>query len=218
MPDFCVVIKSTNPLAYYRLELENGDSEAGTSRFKTDGGVSQAVGAPIGASDNNCAIFDGTSGSIISTQNGGIDEAGSLMAWVNLSQLPSHARHILYIAGESENGNDFDLQFETDNTLKFYTDAGSFTRYKPDPALLVDNWHLIVATMDQATKNRTIYWDGVAVAIDHAENLPNKTAPFTIGASSVWSGRFFAGGIDEVALWNRALTGREVLAIYDATK
>jgi hypothetical protein len=54
--------------------------------------------------------------------------------------------------------------------------------------------------------------------IDQGPSQPNKTSQFTIGASTVFGGRFFDGSIDEVALWNRSLSAAEVAAIYKYTK
>ena len=62
------------------------------------------------------------------------------MAWVNVAALPSAERHFFYVAGESRNGNDLDLQFEDDNKLKFFTASGGFLAYAPPPATLVNQW------------------------------------------------------------------------------
>ena len=139
-----------------------------------------------------------------------------LIAWVNLAALPSKESHVLYVAGESQSGNDFDLQFESDDNLRFYTSGGGHVSYAPDPNTLVNQWHMILATMDTVAPNKVIYWDGQPAANDQLPNEPQKTAQFTIGESPVFTGRFFDGGIDEVALWNRALSAADVAAIYKA--
>jgi hypothetical protein len=139
------------------------------------------------------------------------------MAWVNLAELPSKTNHIVYVAGESENGNDLDLQFEGDNAIKFYTAAGGHLTYTPPPATLANQWHLIVATLDTASQTRVIYWDGKSVAADKGGGEAGKKNVFTIGESPVFTGRFFKGGIEEVALWNRALKATEVATIYAAS-
>lgn len=217
--DFVAAMKSTNPLAYYRLETTSGISEAGGSGFTSKGGVtSSASCAPIGLASNNCALLNGKDGWISTTQMGGIATAGSIMAWVNLATLPSVDGHFFYVAGESQSGNDFDLQFENDDALRFYTTAGGNVSYSPDPKTLVNQWHLIVVTMDTAPQSRVLYWDGQPVMIDQGPSQPNKTSQFTIGASTVFGGRFFDGSIDEVALWNRSLSAAEVAAIYKYTK
>jgi hypothetical protein len=82
----------------------------------------------------------------------------------------------------------------------------------------MNQWHMIVATLNTPTHSRVIYWDGKAVATDKGGGEAGKKNAFTIGESPVFTGRFFKGGIEEVALWNRALSAAEVAAIYSAAK
>ena len=135
---------------------------------------------------------------------------------MNLAELPSKANRIFYVAGESQNGNDLDLQIETDNVLKFFTASGGRLQYAPLPGSLVNQWHMIVVTLDTVSHTRTIYWDGKQVAKDTGGGQAGKTGVFSIGESTVFTGRFLHGGVEEVALWNRALKQVEVEAIYAA--
>jgi len=217
--DFVTTVTSTHPLAYYRLDAASGTSQVGTTTWKSTGGVTAAApGAPIGASVSNFAKFDGLDGMITTTQMGGIGTAATIMAWVNLAVLPSKIRRILYVAGESQSGNDLDLQFEPDNALRFFTAGGGNLSYIPPVATLVNQWHLVVASVDTVSRARVMYWDGKQVATDKGGGRAGKTSRFTIGESPVFTGRFFKGGIEEVALWNRALKATEVAAIYAAGK
>jgi hypothetical protein len=120
------------------------------------------------------------------------------------------------VAGESQSGNDLDLQFEQDNKIKFFTSGGSRIDYAPDTATLTKQWHMIVATMDAAAPSKTLYWDGKLVAQTADQSNPTKTSAFAIGESPVFTGRFFHGGIAEVALWDRALSASDVASIYHA--
>ena len=212
-------VKATQPLAYYRLEATKGASEVGTTTYEFTGGASVSPGGPLDTADHHFALLNGKDGWIKTTQMGGIENAGSIMAWVNLATLPQSAGRILYVAGESQSGNDFDVQFETDNSLRFYTAGGGNVSYSPDSKTLVNQWHMIVATMDATASTKAIYWDGQSHATDASGNHPHKTGQFTIGESPVFTGRFFPGGIDEVAIWDRALSPAEVSALYQsATK
>jgi len=213
--DFVGAVQATHPLAYYRLDAPTGKSVVGMTTYKSVGGVTGAgPGAPIGMANNHSVQLNGHDGYILSTQAGGVGETASMMVWVNLAELPSTASHIFYLAGESQYGNDLDLQIETDNKLKFFTASGGNVDYAPPVATLVGQWHMIVATLDTATHARVIYWDGKQVAADQGGGRAGKTGLFSIGASTVFSGRFFHGGIEEAAIWNRALTAAEVAAIY----
>jgi uncharacterized protein (TIGR03437 family) len=218
MVDFPSTVDATNPLAYFRLETSSGLSEVnGSYAFNLAGGATIAnPGAPIGTPANNYALLTGSSGYVTTTLAGNVNTAGSMMAWVNLAELPSSVDEALdYVAGESQSGNDFDLQFLSNNSLGFYTtNSGAYLGYTPNPATLVGQWHMIVATFDATASTRAIYWDGALVASDNVTSLTNKTGQFQIGSSPVFGGRFFNGGIDEVAVWNYALTAPEVYRMF----
>jgi len=217
--DFASAVVETHPIAYYRLDTPSGNSRVGVSTYAAKGGVTAGSSGPgtAGAS-GNAVQLDGGSGYLLSTQKGGVGQSASIMAWVNLSELPSKAGHDFYVAGESEYGNDLDLQFETDNQLKFFTAAGGHLTFIPPLASLLNQWHMIVVTMDLASRTRALYWDGVLVAHDAGGGEAGKKAAFSIGASTVFSGRWFKGGLAEVALWDHSLNAAQVTAIYSAAQ
>jgi hypothetical protein len=215
---FVATVKATHPIAYYRLTGMSGSSEVGTSTYTAVGGVSPVANAslcaPISVPGNQCTLFDGTSGYFDTSQMGGIRGAGSIMAWVHLTARPKLTGRISYVAGISQNGNDFDVQFEPDNTLRFYTAAAPYVAYSPPLATFEGEWHLVVATLSEGTGARAIYWDGKLAKSDHGGGTPGKTNEFSIGESKIFHGRFFNGSLSDVALWNRALDQDSVEKIY----
>lgn len=219
--DFPSTVDATNPLAYFRLETQAGFSEMNAISYGLYGNATIASpGAPIGSPSNNYASLDGSSGYVSTVQSGGINTAGSIMAWVNLSVLPSASGESFnYIAGESQVGNDFDLQFAaSNNSVGFFTTCcGSSIAYTPNSSTLVGQWHMVVATFDAVAGTRAIYWDGALAAQDNCPSCSSysgKSSAFEIGNSLVFPGRYFPGGIDEVALWNYALTPAQVYRMY----
>ena len=76
---------------------------------------------------------------------------------------------------------------------------------------------MIVVTANFSTGARVIYWDGKVAATDTGGGKAGKTTQFNIAESTVFTGRFFDGAIDEAALWGRALTPSEVAGIYAST-
>lgn len=215
---FPAEVLSTHPIAFYRIDATSGQSQVGATTYKATGNAGIAdSGAPVLTANGRYIKLDGKTAYITTTQFGGVGAAASIMAWVNLAELPSRGGHFFYVAGESENGNDLDVQLETDDILKFYTAAGGHISYSPAPDSLIGQWHQIVATIDTATHTRALYWDGNSVATDKGGGEAGKKNVFTIGESVVFNGRFFHGGIDDVALWNRALRPTEVSDIYAAS-
>ena len=212
--DFPTTVKSSHPVAYFRLDATLGNSAVGSATYQSKGGATTSSGSPTGA--GGYVNLDGQSGAIVTTQAGGVVSGASIMAWVDLAELPSKTGRLVYVAGESEYGNDLDLQFDTDDGIKFWTAAGGHVSYTPPPATLVNHWHMILVTLDIPSKTRAIYWDGKLAATDKGGASGPKKSVFTIGASPVFTGRNLKGGIAEVALWTRALKQAEVEGIYAA--
>ena len=214
--DFPSVVDSTNPLAYFRLQNLSGVSEINgyTYNYSPAGSLVNA-GPPINQPNGTGAQLDGSAGDVTTNLAGQVATAGSLMAWVNLAALPSTSSEgAQYVLGESQVGNDFDVQFQNDNKLYLYTAAGSNINYTPSTSNLVGQWHLIVAMFDASVPSRSIFWDGSLVATDNGSSNTNKAGVFEIGESSVFTPRFFNGEIAETAVWNYALTPAEVFQIY----
>jgi hypothetical protein len=218
--DFVSMVRGLSPLAYFRLQGPSGTSEVNsyTYNYSSTGAAYVAANGqfPNLPVNEGSARLDGATGNVTTSLSGGINISGSMMAWVKLSALPSTKGTFSYVAGESTSGNDFDLQFSTTNTLNFYTtNGGQYLGYTPDPTTLVNTWHMIVVTFDNSAAKRVIYWDGQPVASDTTLSITNKTGAFEIGDSSVFTGRNFPGAIDEVAVWNFALTPAFVAQLYN---
>ena len=67
------------------------------------------------------------------------------------------------------------------------------------------NWHRIGLVWDGS--NRTLYVDGVVVAEDTQNGLQSSTSSFYIGTGNAMApGTYFSGLIDDVRIYNRAVT------------
>ena len=77
-------------------------------------------------------------------------------------------------------------------------------------------WHHVAFSFVGATKTLIIYMDGVEGY--NASGLGSMTygALTTIGAYYYGLMRFWKGHIDEIAIWNRAITAPEVTALYNS--
>lgn len=206
----------TQPLAFFPFDsATEGSVVNGYTLAPMGTPTLTAPGAPLHCSGNKTLALNGNESYVVASLFGGIPGTGSMIAWVNLAELPSDAGRYFYISGESQYGNDFDLQFENDNNLYFYTGSGEHTVYTPDSSTLVGKWHMVAATYIGGTSGvRSIYWDGKLAAQDTASvNAEPKTTQFNIGESLVFMGRAFYGRIDDVAVWNFALTTQQVQAI-----
>jgi hypothetical protein len=215
-------VLATNPIAYFPVNSPTQGSVVGGYTATLLYGAKIAKPGAI-KSDGKKNKYLKLAGQAYATTslNGGIPGTGSMVAWVNLSQLPSVLGTYFYISGESQVGNDFDLQFQNDNNLYFYTGAGENTEYVTNPSSLVGKWNMIAVTYQGggSTGFRNVYWNGKLVApYTGGVSTGYKTTQFSIGESIVFTGRYFQGGIDAVAVWGRALSASEISAIYAAAK
>jgi CSLREA domain-containing protein len=79
-------------------------------------------------------------------------------------------------------------------------------------------WHHIAATFSDATDTKTLYVDGAVDAQDAATtgSISTNGQPVRIGNNSEVTTRFWGGLIDEVTLYNRALSAAEIAALHAA--
>jgi concanavalin A-like lectin/glucanase superfamily protein len=81
------------------------------------------------------------------------------------------------------------------------------------------NWHHYACTFDASTRTRQVYKDGVLVGSDTATGLYDGSGNVYIGRFAVTAdnaGRspaFFEGGVDDVRIYGRPLSGAQVAAI-----
>ena len=127
----------------------------------------------------------------------------TLEAWVQPSIVNSTWRDVVYkgndnyyLAGTSPNGS-----------LPAVGATGGTTIYG-NSALTVNTWAHLAATYDGA--NLRLYLNGIQVANQaRTVNLTTSANPLQIGGDTIF-GQYFSGLIDEVRVYNRALTQTEI--------
>jgi hypothetical protein len=219
-PAYRQVVLNDKPIADFPLDSKGEGSLVGGYTTALKGGATIVKGGPIKNQKNDHSLMLSGMEYATTSLSGGIPGTGTVVAWVNLSELPSTAGSYFYIAGESQGGNDFDVQFQNDNLLYFYTGGGENTSYAPPTGSLIGKWNMIAATyLGGSDGFRNIYWNGaLAATVSGSVNSAPKTSQFNIGESLVFTGRYFQGNIGEVAVWDHALTAKQISAIYRASK
>ena len=201
-------------VGYWNLDQGSGTIATDSSGYNNQGTI---YGASWTSGRINGALnFDGLNDYVDCGNSETLDptQGATIEAWVRFNQLPSLAGHIMAIAGRSGGGTDLDLQTEPDNKFKFFIGPGAPNVAVSNTVAEANEWYHIVGTY-QANDNIKIYVNGVlekttSTSVTRGTN-PNK---FCIGQSVTWSGRFFNGTIDEVKIYNRALSAEEIKAEY----
>lgn len=167
-------------------------------------------------------VFDGADDQITVPHNANQNVGSNLTieAWINPTTVVTHGATILQ---KRTSGNVGGYVFEptqpagggAPNGLQFVIMIGGiYSTLNPANVLQPNVWQHVAATYDGSFMR--IYVNGVEVA-----NKPQTgaidavTAPIVIGRNAV-NNAGFQGGIDEVSLYNRALTASEIRDVYYA--
>ena len=90
-------------------------------------------------------------------------------------------------------------------------------------SLTVDSaWHHLIVTSDVATGRRTIHEDGVLLKEDFLESWQGNFSQGLLVGAHHYTGGFteawMDGQLDELGIWNRALTEAEIEALYESVE
>ena len=209
---------STNLVAFWKLEdtawldstTNNNDLTAPDTPAIVAGYYGN--GADFEASDKNyIQITD-------AAQTGldlGIDTASfSACAWI---KPESHAAVGGIVGKKDEPNNGWRFHLLPDGNIVFALRSGPTGPYLDifsSTVLNDDEWYHVAVVFDNANDTATIYINGVSDATDtYAYALPNNAEPVFIGAFAATSNNF-DGIIDEVGIWNKALSPAEIASVY----
>lgn len=111
-----------------------------------------------------------------------------------------------------DDSNDFTLTLDIFEGIDFSLDEGCDINYQnmPNPY----DWHYITATYNGSTMR--IYDNGSLVS-EGSCNRTITTENFQIGNDRNNGGRYFNGSMDDLMIFNRALSPAEILGLYNGT-
>ena len=167
---------------------------------------------------SNALSFNGVSNYLEIPDNPSIDPSSSItvMAWVKSSASTYNvpwsivSKYYAYILG-----SDGGWSSSTRNMcFIIYTASGwqYGSCYSPSD---ITQWHHFAGTYDSATGEKKLYADGVLQSTTTpGGTIAPDSGPLDIGQRECCPGQVFNGLIDEVKIFNRALTATEVLAEY----
>jgi len=207
-------------VAYYKLE-DTSDA-TGNGFTLTNNGTTPFNSAKIGNGADGGASNSGKYLSI--TNNLGIDGGTmSYSAWVNVTTQLTGANETQAICSLGSDNTDitYHLFYMTEASVKKIGFnrlrngiADGYTYYPT--TLTAGTWYHIVATYDGT--NSRIYVNGVlqATAAQSGNGSGTTTSRFFILNSTQTTTMYFSGIVDELGVWNRALTSAEIVALYGA--
>jgi hypothetical protein len=134
----------------------------------------------------------------------------SLVAWARPSSQPGHWAGVVTKSRETPTGW-YGIYINPDNQWTFRgTDDKSNVS---GGAVTPNSWQQIVAVQDGVAGTRTLYVNGVQVASGPAAQAADGTGPLWIGQGNA-DMEGFAGNLDEVRVYNRALGADDVKKLF----
>ncbi len=196
----------------------NANDSVGPNSGSVQGGVTFVPGKVGQAFE-----FDGTSGDLLMPASTTLNLARgfTIAFWIKVPRLP--APQPAFIMCKWVNAvEQKSIQINPDGTVALYLyDVAGSSVMNSVTALTVSTWHYVAATYDGSTQN--IYIDGQLDASTPASgNVANGAGTLgfahNAGLAALYSfdAEYFAGDLDEIRWYSRALSGSEVEAVMAA--
>lgn len=199
--------KNKGIVADWAFDENNGDTYIDSSGNANDG-VRQGDVSRIGHNDGQAVYFDGTGSDIELVRSPNLIPAGNenytVEGWIKPDVMGAKGIIGWGNYGTANSVNAFRL---TDNGLVNYWQGNDLTVVTGD---LTGSWHHVAATFDGTT--RKIFLDGFCVGKDAPTGHNAVLANLTIGKTS--TSENFKGAIDNLVVYNRALSEDEILREY----
>jgi hypothetical protein len=141
-----------------------------------------------------------------------ITEEITLSAWVNTSDSGNGEDNPFVAKGDES----YAIKHSDSNSIDFfiYDNEDWHTAYSPVYDSFNGEWYHVAGTYD-GNQLKLYINGGLVNSLDYAGSIGTSTYPVNIGRNSQETGRFYEGAIDEVRIYNRALTESEILYLAD---
>lgn len=202
-----------NLIGYWDFNNTNGIIAPDSSRFKNNGTIFGATKLASSRGLNFDGVDDYVNIGINKTLNDVVTGNFTIEAWIKPNSTVLKA-----IVGK--------LQFNPDSWGLYQTSQKFFMQYRgtgagADPSsnsiYTIGNWYYVVGTRTNTT-NR-LYVNGILQSSQGESSQTPETSgiKFVIGSRSGVD-YYFQGTINEVRIWNRALSTNEIFAEYNRNK
>ena len=217
------MLGTTGLVSYWRLGDHSGstaiDSKGANAGTYAGGFTLGVAGALLGDADT-ASSFDGSSGRVALPNTASLNLTGDLTleAWVKPSVVDNNARAVVAKAGTAASAANRQFRLGLTNgqwrgTL-WDTSGGTYNAIAAT-APAAGTWQHVVLTVSGSSL--TIYVNGVQSGTATFSGTRNAASSGSaIARLSDGSREFFAGTVDEVAIYNVGLTAAQVQAHYSA--
>jgi len=161
---------------------------------------------------------DGASGYVSAASSGSLNPSSQITmeAWVNISPGSTQYSTILGKSYDNTSGWDFRVTSATNTTTTDITFRVNGNAVGSPPVLTLNNgtWYYLVATYDGS---KTLVYENSVLSgtYNHTGSINSTISSFAVGKESAHTW-YSAATVDDVHIYNRALTAAEVSDLYNA--
>jgi PKD repeat protein len=207
-----------DPDLYWRLDEASGTTAADSSQAGSPGtyvrGITLGRSGALEGVANKAAAFDGSSGLLSSNTRYDNPTTYSQELWFTTTTT-NGGKLIGFGDNPNDRSNNYDrhVYMENDGRLTFGVWTGQTDLAQSQAAYNDGKWHHMVAT--QSSAGMVLYVDGKAVGTNPQTGAQSYSGHWKVGSDNTWGPQpYFAGTIDEVAVYSRALPAAEVSEHY----
>lgn len=207
-----VAAPTSGLVGHWKFNETSGTTAADSSGNGNTGTVSGATWTT--GKVNNGLQFNGTSATVRANHSSSIGLTGNmtLSTWIKRSALSG--TQILITKGDCVNNWLYQLFLNDANRLQFYTDGGGNSI--SSGSVTDTAWHHVAATKNGTAIN--FYIDGASAgSATHGASAVISNGDILSFGSCGGIAEYFSGALDEVRIYNRALSSSEISDIFNDT-
>lgn len=205
------------PVGWWKMDETSWNNNCATdtvfdsSGNNNHGDACPASTGPVGGATgkfNNCGLFDGSEENVQIADSSSLRFSNNLTisAWIKRADTASAWRTIIHKG--QVGGSEFWFGLDTNHKLNFkHAESGSLNA--SSTAINDTNWHLVQVVYSNPTV--TYYIDGVQDANTYSySDITPSTGLLYIGYGKNWSCCYWYGNLDDVRIYNYALTQQQI--------
>jgi len=207
----------TNGLIAFWPFNGNANDESGNGNHGTVNGAT--LTSDRNGVAGNAYSFDGVS-NFISTKDIDLYDTATISVWVyplTNSGSTGFSEAIIDKSNDQYSNSGYSFLFNNTNTFGLYANigwSGNTNNVIPSYTnLILNKWHHCLITLNNGTAK--IFLDGNIIKTQININSTSVNNENLLFGKSVWGANFFNGIIDDIAIYNRALTQAEITALYN---
>jgi len=196
------------------------------SWWKADGDPKDIVGSNDGELKNGATFEQGKIGQAFKFD--GIDDyvsipdadALKITGNITIGAWIKHNKTLLKIVEDTimKGTDSYGLRATKDGGFDFHLYADNWRDLRADVSVNAEQWYYIVGTYDYDKGEQKIYVDGILKKTSSWKYLINSNSdPLTFGKKVTANNNWFSGSLDDVQLYNRALSNSEISALYEGS-